>query len=341
MWRIFAIAYGILLLLAPIAGLATENIPIPGDWDIDLGWLMVSALGVYTVASLRSVNKDEIGGLVFFGKPLKQIGPGLHFAPLGILRIETVPSTAIDIRIPGPQDKAYRGEDPPPPGMFVPVRITFKKSDGSADPLDQRITAELYIFVRAKIEDVMKFWPNIGTVDEFRKEIADTVISAASAILNQKTAAEALLSFEEISKVITTAIENLIGEDSNDPNGWGVNLLSARVEMICFNHSLNSALTDLPEKILGLQVIERTAEIEKKRLTLTGEGQANAARSLLEAEAEGLARKAEALKMEGKDLLALQTLMDALKEGKQVVISGPDGLSNLLKMSQAVLGRKE
>lgn len=340
MWKIISIVYGILLLLALIVGLATENIPGLGGWDIDLGWLLVSALGIYTVASLRSVNKDEIGGLIFFGKPLKQIGPGLHFAPLGLLRIETVPSTAIDIRIPGPQDKAYRGEDPPPPGMFVPVRITFKKNDGSEDPLNQRITAELYIFVRAKIKNVMKFWPNIGTVDEFRKEIADTVISAATAILNQKTAAEALLSFEEISKVITTAIEGLIGENSDDPNGWGIDILSARVETMGFNHSLNKAISGLPEAALTAQAVKETAGGEKQRLTLEGEGRAAAEKSLLEAQAEGLAKKASSLEMKGRELLALQTLMDALKEGKQVVISGPDGLSNLLKMSQAVLGKE-
>jgi len=334
LWKVIGGVYAGLLVVSLIVGLVTPNY-----WGVDLGWLMVSLLGIYTIASLRKVNKDEIGGLIFFGKPLRQIGPGLHFAPWGLFYIETVPSTAIDIVIPGPSDKAYRGEDIPPAGMFVPVRVTFKKEDGSNDSLSQRVTAEVYFFVRMKIKDVLKFWPNIGDVGELRKEISSTVIGAATAVLTQMTVAQALASFPKINQDIRKAIEALVGEKSDDPNSWGIDLITSQTTAIVFNHDLNAALTGLPEKTLEALAMVKTAEGEKEKRRLEGEGTAAAAKAMLDAEAAGLKKKADDLGMSGEALVMYQMMQEGLQAG-QVIISGSDGIANILRMGEAILGSK-
>ncbi|HQI25851.1 MAG TPA: SPFH domain-containing protein [Candidatus Paceibacterota bacterium] len=329
-WKVVGAVYGALLVVSLVVGLATPNY-----WGVDLGWLMVSLLGIYTVASLRFVKKDEIGGILFLEKPVRQVGPGVQFAPLGIMSVTTVPSTAIDIQIPGPREKAWAEESVPPEGFFIPARVTFKREPGTDDPLNERVTAEMYFFVRLKIKDVLKFWPNLGSVEELEKEITQTVIATATEVLTQKTVAEALQSFAEVNESIKKAIEELVGERSSDPNGWGIDLLNAQMLPIGFNHDLNKAISGLPKATLTAKATEEEARGTKQKLILEGEGNASAQKNLLLAEVEALTQKKTSMGVEGGDLLALDALAEGLKAG-QVIISGDIGLSGLLKMVEAV-----
>jgi len=329
-WKVVGAVYGALLVVSLVVGLATPNY-----WGVDLGWLMVSLLGIYTVASLRFVKKDEIGGILFLEKPVRQVGPGVQFAPLGIMSVTTVPSTAIDIQIPGPREKAWAEESVPPEGFFIPARVTFKREPGTDDPLNERVTAEMYFSVRLKIKDVLKFWPNLGSVEELEKEITQTVIATATEVLTQKTVAEALQSFAEVNESIKKAIEELVGERSSDPNGWGIDLLNAQMLPIGFNHDLNKAISGLPKATLTAKATEEEARGTKQKLILEGEGNASAQKNLLLAEVEALTQKKTSMGVEGGDLLALDALAEGLKAG-QVIISGDIGLSGLLKMVEAV-----
>lgn len=329
-WKVIAAVYASLLVIAFVVGLATPNY-----WGIDAGWLMASLIGIHAVASIRFVKKDEIGGILLWEKPIKQVGPGIRFAPLGFMRVETVPSTAIDIQIPGPREKAWTEDGIPTEGYFIPARITFKRTSGTDDPLDERITAEMYFFVRLKINDVLKFWPNLGSVEELVKEITQTVIASATEVLTQKTVAEALLSFEEVNRGIKEAIEALVGENSNDPNGWGIDLINAKMLPIGFNHDLNKAISGLAKATLTAKATEEEAKGSKQKLVLEGEGNASAKKDLLLAEVAALRQKKTDMGVEGGDLLALDALAEGLKAG-QVIISGDIGLAGLLKMIEAV-----
>ena len=329
-WKIIIGVYGGLLIISLIVGLATPNY-----WGIDLGWLIVSLLGIHAVASLKFVKKDEIGGILFLEKPIRQVGPGVQFAPLGIMGVTTVPSTAIDIQIPGPREKAWTEDGIPREGFFIPARVTFKRTPGTDDPLDERVTAEVYFFVRLKIKDVLKFWPNLGSVEELEKEITQTVIASAIEVLTQKTVAEALLSFEKVNKSIKEAIEALVGENGNDPNGWGIDLISAKMLPIGFNHGLNTAISGLPKATLLAKATVEEAGGTKQKLILEGEGNASAREALLKAEVAALKQKMEDMQVNGGELLSLDTLAEGLKAG-QVIISGDLGLAGLLKMAEAV-----
>lgn len=329
-WKIIGGVYAGFLAISLIVGLATPNY-----LGVDLGWLMVSLLGIYTVASIRFVKKDEIGGILFLEKPIKQVGPGVQFAPLGLMSVSTVPSTAIDIQIPGPREKAWTEESIPPEGYFIPARVTFKREAGTDDPLNERVTAEMYFFVRLKIKDVLKFWPNLGSVGELEKEITQTVIASATEVLTQKTVAQALQSFEEVNKNIKEAIEELVGENSGDPNGWGIDLINAKMLPIGFNHALNTAISGLPKSVLEASAVKETAQGEKQKRILEGEGTAAAIKASRLAEVEALVQKKADMGVEGGELLSLEALAEGLKAG-QVIIGGDVGLVGLLKMIEAV-----
>ncbi|HQJ84098.1 MAG TPA: SPFH domain-containing protein, partial [Candidatus Paceibacterota bacterium] len=232
-------------------------------------------------------------------------------------------------------EKAWAEESVPPEGFFIPARVTFKREPGTDDPLNERVTAEMYFFVRLKIKDVLKFWPNLGSVEELEKEITQTVIATATEVLTQKTVAEALQSFAEVNESIKKAIEELVGERSSDPNGWGIDLLNAQMLPIGFNHDLNKAISGLPKATLTAKATEEEARGTKQKLILEGEGNASAQKNLLLAEVEALTQKKTSMGVEGGDLLALDALAEGLKAG-QVIISGDIGLSGLLKMVEAV-----
>lgn len=292
--------------------------------------LIVGVLSGWILASLRQIGPDRQGVLLFFGKPLRGLGAGLHFVPFLVCTLRTETKLVIQEQYPDNPENVWKGDEASrPPGKMPPIRVTHLGED-RADPLSRRMTTEISLVVRFWIDDLVVFIQTIGSLEEAKRQIRDTVTAKAREELAQKTPAQTLAEWDKINDCLKKEVEKLVGN-------WGMRVEDVRLEDVDMGHTVNKALRDVTSASLEKETIKKRAEGEKYRLENEGAGQAKARQLLLEAEAKGTKALAEELGVaEGETLLALNLLREALKQGNQVIISGNDGLADILKMVKAV-----
>lgn len=294
--------------------------------------IAMAALGVligWVLASLRQIGPDKQGVLLLFGKPLKALGSGLHFVPFMVCTLCTETKLVIQEQYPDDPENVWKGDGDRLPGMMTPIRVTHLGQDG-ADPLSRRMTTEVSLVVRFRIDDLLVFIQTIGSLAEAKKQIRDTVTAKAREELAQKTPAETLANWDKINACLKKEVEQLVGS-------WGVLVEDVRLEDVDMGHTVNRALRNVTSASLEKEKVKKEAEGERYRLEEEGEGQAKARLLLLQAEAKGTKALADKLGVtEGETLLALNLLREALKQGNQVIISGNDGLADIIKMVKAV-----
>ena len=347
-WKLGAAVFGILLVVIVFLNLF-DSVDIFGEKH-GLGTIMLCTLLLYTAASLRIVGPKELGCVLIFGRPLKNVSSGLAIVPLWICTLVTETRLVIQDELPAEPEKIYRGSEGdtegstvPPElqalGMRPPIRVTFagrNEAKNTAlglnidkdDPYDNRMTEEVVPVIRWKIGDFKTFLTVIGSVDEARKQMEDTCVKMFTEELTKVSPAVALLRISEYSTILQNAIEKLVRGDNINP-GWGIHLESAQIKAIRFSKTLNVAVQNV--------VVQ---ERQKKAKILEGQGLGGREQAIIDGRTAGLQKMMTDLKVEGEVVLGAETARAIAGEGdkssQRTIIAGSGGFSDLIGAAVAI-----
>lgn len=309
------------------------------------------------------------------------VDSGPTIVPFLLGRLELLPRGIIQMELPDEPEKVWSGTDQNghelpipaqlPEGMKLPIRVTFEDEDpnplddplGSTrittpgdknnDPLRKRVVVKVVVIVRFIITNPLRFLQTFGSLSEAKKQLEDMTIAETLAALQVGTYARALANMDGISRLITEAIRTRITDSNGSEEQWGFALRPVQIKNFSSGKWLNVALQNIStgradgvaEKVKAEGQAEATrikARAEREKLEQEGAGRAKAEQLLLTAKAEGAKAMAKELGVkEGEVVLALQMLETGLKSGNQLIISGNNGLGDLVSMAKAVIAAKE
>jgi regulator of protease activity HflC (stomatin/prohibitin superfamily) len=312
-----------------------------------LGWVVVVMCIIYMFESIQTLQPGEVGAMTILGKPYKHVGAGPVYAPRGIIRVLRENGRIVEIELPAEPQFIWRGTEkdenaPPPDSRFrPPIRILFgMPSDDPKfrdDPYNIRVFAEVPIFLSYQVTDAVLWFTNMGSHEQAQKNIEDTAIRLFNAEFVTLSPAVVTAAIDSYSDKLKERLDGLV-------EMWGITIRIASIKPLIFSHKLNTAVVGVSESRENAKTTVIKAEAEKKRLTEEGIGTANAKRSLLLAEADGLlaslSKKTEGVekmrvlltKEHGLDAAQLETLVESLRSANLTFLTGGDGLM------QAVIG---
>jgi len=313
------------------------------EWNWGLATFLAQVL--YTVGSLSTIGPTELGALLVFGRPVKELGSGLVFIPFGICSLEKETRLVIQDELPTDPDKIFRPgkeeselniADPKYKDFKPPIRIPFgypdKEGLENEDPLDNRVTAEVVPVIRWKITKgkYLTFLTTIGSREDARRQMEDTTVATLMEAFAQITPAVAL-------KGLKAHNENLKKKLIESVVGWGIEIIDAEVKAINFNRSLNEAITSVPEADLEKHAKILIAEGERRKLELEGEGAGAAEKAILDGRTEGLVQMAKKLGVNPELVLSALTAQSITDNpSDKVIIAGSEGFTNLAAMAGAI-----
>lgn len=302
--------------------LSEKKVMIIGEWN--LGWAIFFAQIIYTILSFKQVGPTELGAKLFFGKPIQEVKSGLVFVPFLIFKLEKETRLTMQDELPGDPEKIYRGDGEAPEGMFPPIRIPFADKSAGDDPLNRRVTAEIVPIIRWRISYFVKFLTTIGSREAAKKQMEDATIGLCMRDLTQLSVAEALVGLKKFNEELGTAIRKMVEK-------WGISLETAQIKQINFHHSLNDAISSVPEAEFKAKVTVRTAEAEKRKRMLEGQGSGDAEKAVINGRTEGFKTMRDELELTSDLVLSAETARAITQNpGQKTVIVGAKGFSDLI-----------
>ncbi len=293
------------------------------------GGVSVLLYATYVVLSLKVVGPDSIGCLLFFGKPIKDVGSGLCLVPFFLFRVVTEKKTILQQEIPGEPENIWRGQGQPPEGKVPPLFITTSDEHDGTDALDRRMVLEPVVINRFRIESLLKFIGTIESREDAERQMADLVVSFLTTELAKRTPKKILTELGSLNVQLQTEMKKLV-------SAWGVKSEGTEVKLVEIPKTVSEALRDVPASKLRKEVTETNAAAEKKKRILEGEGAAEAAQRLIEARGFGAKKSAEEMGLPTDAVFAAEVARDTIgRQGDKVVILGTDGLTNALSMGAA------
>ncbi|OGM91794.1 hypothetical protein A2999_01320 [Candidatus Wolfebacteria bacterium RIFCSPLOWO2_01_FULL_38_11] len=104
-----AVILNFFLIIVEYVWLSKYSIMI-GEWECNLGWATFFAQLLYNILSFRIVGPTELGALLFFGRPIRDVDSGLRFVPFLVCRLARNTKNAIEIELPARPELIYRAE---------------------------------------------------------------------------------------------------------------------------------------------------------------------------------------------------------------------------------------
>ena len=306
--------------------------------ELNYGWLVFFGQLFYLIISLKQVGPTEIGAILFFGKPINEVGSGLVFVPMGICSLVKETALIIQEQYPDDPEKVWKGDSEKMPldGTFVPpIRITHKAGttdESKIDPLHKRMTTEVSLIVRYKIKkgQYITFLQTIGDTKEARRQIRDTIVATARKEFALKTPATTLDEWEKVDALLKTDTIELV-------KSWGVEVDDVRMEDFDLGKTVNTSLRDIPNSVMKKEIIKTNADAEEYKRTHEGMGTAEARRIFLEAEAVGYQKIAKELGItDGAFIIGMETARTALEKSKYSIVSGSDGMKDIFSMAATI-----
>ncbi len=331
-------AYTLFSLVA--LGLSFYSTTIFGmDWN--WGLAMFLAIVLYTIASLRTIGPTELGARILFGKPMDNVYSGFVFVPFGIFELKTASRLVIQSELPANPEHIFHGEGETPAGKFPPIRIPFgppNKGDGipDDDPVNARMVAEVVPVISWLINDFVRFLTTVGDIDEAKRQMEDASVAMITEAFAKITPAAALRDLEVHSQNLKEAIDKRV--DRDEETRWGIDLKSAKIKAINFSHDLNTAILGIPQATVKAKAVTITAEGEKVKRRLEGEGAGAAEQAVLEGRTTGLKKMMDDLGLSGQVILGAETARGVTNNpGQKTIIVGADGFSKLAAVAGTVL----
>lgn len=295
------------------------------------GWVAFFTQILYTIFSFRTVGPTELGAILFFGKPIKEVSSGLVFVPLGICKLETETRLVIQEELPGNPELIFRGDGETPKGMFPPIRIPFAdKPEEGDDPLNRRVTAEIVPVIRWRILTYITFLINIGSKEEAKRQMEDVTIALCMRELPQKSVAEALVTLQDFNKKLQKTIEELVAS-------WGIKVETAQIKLINFHRVLNKAIASVAEAGFKKKAVITEGEGERQKRLLEGEGSGLAEKAILDGRTDGLKNMRNELGISSEIILGAETARAITSNpGQKTVIVGTKGFADIIGIASAI-----
>jgi hypothetical protein len=347
--------------------LGGETFSAPLFWTI--------AVVAYTVFSYRfwdPVGIDEQAALTFFDHPISNVKSGAPYAPLFFIQVKKVTAKVIQREFPADPEHIYRGDmksgEKLPDGMKPPIRVQFRNSitkeeavklfseselnpvdaeghvvpfvvDVPDDGLGRRVTAEPYPVVRFLITDPSEFLRNIGSITDALQQIEDEMFSVLTRFYPKMSVGQALQNIKWMNvHLFRSVMERINSRSGGSIKPWGIELQAAYVKYIYTSHGVNTAISEAAQAPFEKEKMIVTAQGEKERLTLEGQGKASAAFDLekmtLDGRAAGLAKLAKELDISGREAQAAE-VGRAVAEGGNTIIVGPEGMGQIAAIAAA------
>ena len=306
--------------------------------ELNYGWAVFFGHLFYLIISLKQVGPAEIGAILLFGDPIREVGSGLAFVPKGICTLVKESAAVEQEQYPADPEKVWKGDSDKMPldGKFVPpIRITHKPGtveEVNADPLHKRMTTEVSIIVRFRIKKgyFITFLRTIVSIKEAKRQIRDTIIATTRKDFAKMTPAETLQKWEVVDKKLKGEVKILV-------KSWGVKVEDVRMEDLDLGRNVNTALRDVPKAALTKEKTIIDADGEKYKRTHEGMGTAEARRIFLEAEAVGYKKIAKELGItEGAFILAMESARTAMEKSQYSIVSGSGGMKDIFSIASAI-----
>lgn len=319
------------------------------------------------VLSYKQVEPDEVGVLVFLGKPLFNIGSGPFLVWVIFSKLVYGPRKRLQEEFPADHSLVHYGEGEAPVGKVEPFRITTggkAKLEEGDDPLEARLTLDVSFFTALRICDLSQFIKVIG-FDKFLvknkyiwyadeqeafRQLQDTAKRFLNEEFAKRTPNKIIKDQGKIASKLASVLEGKVKDRAGKNDGeepWGVDLQEVALTHVGLSHDLNKAMRDVPQALFEAQKAITAGTAEAKVFFLNGEQAAKVTKLKLVAEAEGLDHIAKKLGItDEKALNALinakftESALGAVGEGggKLVIVGGSGGVQNLLGLLEANKG---
>ncbi len=371
--KVIVLGYGVLIFLSAFVSPLDS-----GEEAWNLGYMLGIAVVLHIVMSIRSVNEQDLGAIIFFGRPLFPVRNGLVFVPLGVFKLSTDTRLVIQDELPADPEYIWRsvdgsGKDIPitadaiEQGFREPIRIPFTFSEAElekteatreqiedtsaskvvqlepGDPLNQRVTGEVSVIVRWRIDNYIKVLTGIGGVAKIRRQLADRTVRFLFEALPKKSAAEALREMEgtsdDLEKILKRMVSGLHteGDEGEQHDDWGITLESASIKEIAFSHGLNEQIQKMAEAAAEGRALAEKSKGERTRLRCEGEGDAAAELARLKARTEGLSGMKDGLGIPAEVVVGSETARAITNNpGQKTLIVGTQGITDLIGVAAAV-----
>ncbi|TSC85195.1 MAG: hypothetical protein G01um101417_62 [Parcubacteria group bacterium Gr01-1014_17] len=208
------------------------------------------------------------------------------------------------------------------------IREAQQGENGVRDPFDFRMTAEVFLIIRWRIDDFVRFISTIGTIDKARTQIEDTATAAVTRAFAKISPAVALAHLGTQSKYLRAEIEERISGKGEEKKRlpWGIKMETAQIKLINFSHEFNDAVQERAEAeaIAQVKATEGKGEGDKEKRILTGR-------------ADGLKHMAKELGVSSAAVLASETARAITQNpGQKTIIAGSGGLADLMGVVTAL-----
>jgi regulator of protease activity HflC (stomatin/prohibitin superfamily) len=314
---------------------------------MSIGKFILWFLPFYSLFSCKSVGPQDNGVILFFGKPILDVNSGFCFVPLLVCRLIKKTKLVDQLEVPAESQLIWEGSGDPPvgSGMVAPLRITTGGIDAgtkSDDPLDGRLTLEPTAYVRYRIKSLRRFIQSVGSFEEARKQLYDTLVGAIAEEFSSRTPKTIITEIGIINASLEHRVKMLVegnpeSLDEDKRNGWGAEIEDVRLKKTDVSYTINKALAELAAGKISAEKIKIAATAEKFKLTEEGTGAAKAEQLLLEARAIGYKRLAEELNIkEGEVILLVETAKVALSNAQYSYIAGSSGIADLFNVIGAL-----
>lgn len=338
-WGIHITVLGAILVTAVIVALPFFSVPL-------IQWGVVAVLIAYWATSWRPVQTGDNGGIMVLEQPVKEVGPGWYFVPRFIMELETMPAHTEQDQFPADPEKVSKRPDEQGllPGEYRPIRAMTAgaRTEDGEDPLNTRLALEVTFAVRWRLPREGFFdlfvnipgehWPQKAAM--IRQQMRDTGETELLEEISQMTPYEVVKEQKKIN-------DRLKDQLSKAVKTWGIVIEEARMQAPDFSHEVNTALSDIAVARARKQATITTAEAEKQRLILEGEGTATAQVKLAEATRHEIALKgkgqreaADALGITGEKYFEGDIAKETIGEGDLVL--GAEGIAQAMGLGKLI-----
>lgn len=297
---------------------------------------------LHFAAGVRIIGPNDFAAILVLGYPTIVVTGRLIVVPPGIFLLVLFTRQTTQNELPAEPDKIFRDEDKQavPEGMKPPIRITFANPDPKdikaktvdpSDPLEQRTTNEVSIFVRWRIIEPWDFYVNIGNIDEATRQLEDTSVRFLQEKLTKMTPSQAFKSLHEINE----ELDNLIRKKTDS---WGIQLIDASIKLIGLSRSLNTSIQAIAQSKAAKQSAIITAEGEEQKLTLEGQGRANAVQAEIDARTKGMKKMAGDLDVDEELIVGAEMARAIGQSPSEKIIIGTQGFTELVGIGKAIAG---
>lgn len=335
--------YSVLVIIAFIVGLLNSL----------AGLTFVCTIILHVAASIRSVGINQVAGILFAGRYLRDVGPGITFVLFGICTLSKDRADTVEDEHPAPARLIHRVKEGEPeniePGKFAPVRITFADAKGdSEDALDKRLTVEVSFITRYRIRDYRKFLRVVTTLGAAKKSLEDVGFALLMEEFSKVSLADAQEGMGDAERHVTengtTVMKMTKGYNSRlqdalnvATKNWGIVLEMAKVLPFGNSRELNTALMQVPEAILTAKATVIKADADMIERTRRGEGDGAGEKARLTGRAEGSKTMKDTLGIDPELVIASETARSITeKPGGAIILGGGAGFKDIIGTAQTI-----